>query len=431
MKTLFLAKNGITTIEDNALAEFDDLTVLYVPDNRLTSVSPDVFDVNTRQHIIYIDISRNELGDLRFIIDSLADGTRPDFSVLFYLHVAFNLIDEIRPFTFQSAPHLSSLDVYGNKVLTIRSNAFNGVGVNDLYHIHGLRMTSIVLRGLGIDTIEAYAFNHSNVPELDLRLNNLASVSSSSFSGMLNIAESECVDFENWYMVSTRGNGDADGVITCNASEFSDALETNFLIIQEGSTMGSGGYTMVEACCGAGGGYREGKALLVDKFSTVTCEVSGTNVLCGCGDTNRRYDLERRTCVPFCSSGSFWNASSHDAVEEHFMLKTKFGTCIECPAGRRAYEMNEDEDVNDGFPSQCTLCRTGKFSDREETIVCKDCPSGRFAGEMGMTACLECPSGTFQRPTDAIEQRQNRLCSTSTQFAPRTCASQERTASRS
>ena len=65
------------------------------------------------------------------------------------------------------------------------------------------------------------------------------------------------------------------------------------------------GHTGFSACCAFGGGYRWGKRLLMDTNADTHCfsQDGETDVLCKCGCTDCRYNVNTNTCVDIVPGG--------------------------------------------------------------------------------------------------------------------------------
>lgn len=335
LRSIDLSNNRIVSIESDTFSDAQNLTQLWLNNNMLMNLPSDLF-------------SRT-----------------PNLSELYLYN---NNLQVVKSQMF-SIPSLKVLNLFYNSIREIESDAFASLSVQTLD-----------LSYQSVERIHENAFRGVNISEIRLGGNNVRYVSASSFVQQQELRDQErvCHHVEDWTVELVEGY-----FFTCDEFE---ALQSHIQGFHLG-TKGSAGLTPADACCELGGGVRTGSALQMDERSTVSCFSNDnfTSVQCSCGDSDRRFDLNRETCVNSCVVGERWEAASSSQIVSSGFL-TSAGKCVQCEMG-----LVGNSSVLD-WPESCVSCEGGTFTSDFGSTECRVCESNTYS-DSGASECISCPSG--------------------------------------
>ena len=436
MTELNLTSNSIDTLSSKNFAHVQSLRSLDLSNNRIDRIDGDTF--RDMQNLTQLWLDGNMLVSFPSDLFSMT----PNLSELYLYN---NNIQVVKSQMF-SIPSLSVLNLFYNSIREIESDAFAGlslhvrsvfrarISLSSFTYSYANRITCSIgkyhsrtqvldLTYQSIERIHEDAFRGVNISEIRLGGNNVRYVSASSFVQQQELQEQQltCYHVEDWTVELVEGY-----FFTCDEYE---ALQSHIQGFHLG-TKGSAGLTPADACCGLGGGVKTGLTLQMDERSTVSCfsndnltsvrgvrawssfslmfiqscitHIKGiledTNsisnsiysyariqVQCLCGDSDRRFDMNRETCVNSCVVGERWEvASSSDIASSGFL--TSSGRCTQCELG---YVGNSSIL---SWPESCLACEGGTFSADFGSTKCRVCESNTYSNS-GSSECISCPSG--------------------------------------
>lgn len=408
--------------------------------NEIESLSPDTFS-GTFSHMSWLALGENRISNIPigflegmpnlYLLNlshnemtSLDDGVfDPVASTLQYLFLDSNYITNIEsPFKvgFDVLSLLLVNDQESDTPISLRSYSFSGLNNEDLsiafsgciireippYAFGNSSFTQLLLEGVGIVTVEDYAFSGSSLEVISLRKNDVHFMSHLAASGLNSLTVTECTDYPNWRFYVPHETK----VLTCeeyvDTSNLIAEIQDKYLLSYQYS---SAGISPREACCVNGGGNKFGRNLVMSDFSTVFCRpeskenISGSgaigHVKCGCSSSTYRYDDDTHSCKEGCLAGQYWIPQEFENVDEAwnagYLTDTRYwhamngsvGRCEECQPGR-VY----DSTSNSSWPEDCPVCPVGKFSAVGGAKTCNDCTRNTFSEE-GATQCKTCAFG--------------------------------------
>ncbi|KAL0124110.1 hypothetical protein PUN28_006128 [Cardiocondyla obscurior] len=185
LREIHLAYNGLRDLPHSVFTQLEQLLVLNLANNRLTSDHVDETTFLGLIRLIVLDLSYNQLTH----IDARM------FKDLFFLQILDlrnNSIDRIESNAFLPLYNLHTLELSDNKLHTIGAQLFNGLFV----------LNRLTMSGNSISSIDTLAFrNCSDLKELDLSGNELTAVPDAlrdlAFLKTLDLGENRISEFHN------------------------------------------------------------------------------------------------------------------------------------------------------------------------------------------------------------------------------------------
>ena len=322
LEILSLSRNRISSLDPTTFQDLSALTGLWLDQNQLTEILPDLF--STLSALTILDLAGQTSSEL-----------------------------ELHPFSFRGLTGLSVRMVLsgGTVISKLPADVFNG-----------LRTANIDLSTLRITEIENYAFRNTTFQSVRLTRNDILKITPLAFEGgMESMTSDSCIDFDDWELQTI------NDLYTCDDFE-------NVLVYYEQTMLmtipGTCGFSAMQACCSMGGGREYGTAVMMDKYSTVSCRFetldrsltptseirwSTTNATVRCGCSKRtsdgipwRYETKASTCKQSCAAGQYWNP----ADISNMWSDTESGQCLSCEAGSMLSS-------NTHWPTQCDACSEG------------------------------------------------------------------------
>ncbi|XP_065195072.1 leucine-rich repeat-containing protein 15-like [Sycon ciliatum] len=174
LRQLYLYENLISDIEPDAFRGLRNLELLSLYDNNITSLPMGIFEGLDSLRGLYL--YRNRLAGAQITDELFA----PIASTLRVLRLNLNNIEYLRPGTFASLQHLTTLGLSGNPLTTLETGVFRG--------LESLRI--LQLENCQIETLDEEAFfNLTQLRILRLNNNRLTRITNMNFLDLLQVQE--------------------------------------------------------------------------------------------------------------------------------------------------------------------------------------------------------------------------------------------------